>query len=434
MQTRMAKKSAYLFLVALWMAFEKFHLDWEFSWPWLNLGNAFANTTQWIQWYEFTGSFGGTLWVLIVNIIALGGVQHYLKTRKIKSSIRKAIPVLFWIAIPIAISLLIYTQRPLSEEKVLVTVLQPNIDPYQKKFTNTNVQLLEKITEVAKAELKQNPEFLLTPEGYLDEGFGLDLLAYKTTPIREVIGSFNTTYPETTLLTGAQSYRIYAQAKKAPTRTANQTQNGVWYDIYNSAFQFENNIEDQYYHKSKLVVGVEYMPYKHLLKPIMGEFLLDFGGTIATRGIQKKRSVFTSSKGISTAPIICYESIYGSYVTEYVRNGAQFLSIITNDAWWGNTQGHQQLLSYARLRAIENRRAVARSANTGISAFINSRGEIEKSLAYEAQGALIHSIELNKKLTFYTVYGDYLARWSFLIFGLLFLIALSGRNKSQAAF
>ena len=101
--------------------------------------------------------------------------------------------------------------------------------------------------------------------------------------------------------------------------------------------------------------------------------MLDFGGTVATRGIQNTRTVFEHAEGYKTAPIVCYESIYGEYVTEYVRNGAQFLSIITNDAWWGNTQGHKQLLSYARLRAIENRRAIARSANTGISAFINAK-------------------------------------------------------------
>ena len=114
------------------------------------------------------------------------------------------------------------------------------------------------------------------------------------------------------------------------------------------------------------------MPFKNTLEPFIGAFLLDFGGKIATRGIQKELTVFThQTKGIKTAPIICYESIYGDFVTEYVRKGANFLSIITNDAWWDDTQGHKQLLSYTRLRAIETRRAIARSANTGISAFIN---------------------------------------------------------------
>ncbi len=176
------------------------------------------------------------------------------------------------------------------------------------------------------------------------------------------------------------------------------------------------------------------MPYKAFLAPLIGEFLLDFGGTIATRGTQAYRTVFTNSNGIKTAPVVCYESIYGAYTTEYVRNGAQFLSIVTNDAWWGNTQGHQQLLSYARLRAIENRRDIARSANTGISAFINARGEVTQQIAYEKQGALTGKVKLYDHLTFYSIYGDYLARWAGFLFILLLCIALSGRLKDKATF
>ena len=135
---------------------------------------------------------------------------------------------------------------------------------------------------------------------------------------------------------------------------------------------------------------------------------------------------------MKTAPIVCYESIYGAFVTAMYameRNSC----IITNDAWWG-TQGHQQLLSYARLRAIENRRAIARSANTGISAFINAKGEVEQTLAYEKEGSLTAKVQLHNQLTFYSIYGDYLARWSIFLFGLLFCIALSGRLKEKAAF
>ncbi|MGB2404424.1 MAG: apolipoprotein N-acyltransferase, partial [Flavobacteriaceae bacterium] len=137
---------------------------------------------------------------------------------------------------------------------------------------------------------------------------------------------------------------------------------------------------------------------------------------------------------VKTAPIVCYESIYGAFVTQYVRKGAQFMSIITNDAWWGNTEGHRQLLSYARLRAIENRRAIARSANTGISAFINSHGQIIKRLGYEKKGALKGRLQLHDQLTFYTIYGDYLARWAIFLFVLLLCIALSGRLKEKSAF
>ena len=111
-------------------------------------------------------------------------------------------------------------------------------------------------------------------------------------------------------------------------------------------------------------------------------------------------------------------------------NGADFLAIVTNDAWWNNTQGHKQHLSYARLRAIETRRDIARSANTGISAFINAKGEITKSLVYDTQGALAGSVTLNEKQTFYVLAGDYIARIAIFIALFVFLITFFRRKKT----
>jgi len=184
------------------------------------------------------------------------------------------------------------------------------------------------------------------------------------------------------------------------------------------------------YHKSKLVVGVENFPFKSILKPIIGSIMLDMGGTVASRVTQKYRTVFPHhSKPISAAPIICYESIYGSFVSDYVKAGATFLAVISNDAWWDNTEGHRQLLQYTQLRAIETRREIARSANTGISALINAKGEIMKQLPYGEKGVLTGSIFSRKEMTFYTKYDDILNRWALFIFGLLSLTAISGRLK-----
>lgn len=432
--TRFPRKTAFLFLVSFWMAFEKFHINWDFSWPWLNLGNVFSESIYWIQWYEYTGTFGGTLWILLVNIIGLRYFSRLMEEKEKLKVIKSYSPQLLWIALPILLSLGLYRSIPPYKKTTKVIVVQPNLDPYQEKYVRTNAQLLQLTQEMAEEKLDSTVLFLLTPEGYLDEGYGLNLSDYTTTELYDKINLFTSRYPHLALITGAQSFRLYPPSKKTPSSTANALNNGGWFDVYNSVFHFENQKKPDYYHKSKLVVGVEYMPYKKYLEPLVGEFLLDFGGTVATRGIQENRAVFTHKKGIKTAPIVCYESIYGDYVTEYVRNGAQFLSIVTNDAWWGNTQGHQQLLSYARLRAIENRRGIARSANTGISAFINPKGEIQQTLAYEEKGFLIDEVPLNQTLTFYTIYGDYLARLAIFLFVLLLCIAISGRLKEKAAF
>lgn len=428
--TRVPKITATLFLISLWISFEKFHLNWDFSWPWLNLGNVFSENIFWIQWYEYTGVFGGSLWVLLLNFIGLRWFREYQQSKSLKSSLRGYLPNLLWIALPIAFSLGLYLDAQPSKNKTTVLVLQPNLDPYQDKYQYSNKQLLNLAKELTQDYSLDSIDFFLAPEGYLDEGAGLDLRNYQLQSFyKDQLQPFLNSYPKLSLLTGVQTYRLYPPSDKAPTSSANLMQKGGWYDVYNSAFQFNRLGQDQVYHKSKLVVGVEYMPYKAFFEPLIGEFLLDFGGTIATRGTQKKRTVFEHPKGIKTAPIICYESIYGSFVTDYVREGAEFLSIITNDAWWGATQGHQQLLSYARLRAIENRRAIARSANTGISGFINARGEIEQTLAYNKSGALVGQVERTNKLTFYTQYGDYIARWAILLCLLTSCIAISGRLK-----
>lgn len=432
--TRLPRISSQLLLVSLWISFEKFHLNWDFSWPWLNLGNVFSENIYWIQWYSYTGTFGGSLWILIINLIVLKWYRHYQVNRSLKDAVKGFIPSLLWIAIPIAISLYIYQNQPVVKESVEVVVVQPNIDPYEEKYQWSNATLLQLSEDISQDLISSSTDYLITPEGYFDEGFGFNLTNYKKDSFRDSIEGFLTKYPHISFLTGAQSFNLYPVSDLAPTSTANRLKNNRWYDVYNSAFQFNKKTQDQIYHKSKLVVGVEYMPYKRFFEPLIGNFLLDFGGTIATRGIQNNRSVFTNQKGVKTAPIICYESIYGAFVTEYVLAGAQFLSVITNDAWWGNTQGHQQLLSYARLRAIENRRAIARSANTGVSAFINTKGELIDQLPYGEKGALKNHVELNNYLTFYTRYGDLIARISVLIFILMISMALSGRLKEKAGF
>lgn len=427
---RLPKHSAALFLVSFWMAFEKFHLGWDLSWPWLTLGNVFSESILWIQWYEYTGVFGGTLWIWLVNFWAF----HAWQKRKLSAgSWRKQLArIVIGIALPIFISHLIYrNQEEANMGRISVVVLQPNLDPYQEKYSFTNAALLEKMISMTDEYLDEKTDYLLTPEGYFDEGFGLDLNRYQNQTFYASVSKWLTHYPQLHLLSGVQSYQVYPPNKKAPSPTANRSRNGQWYDVYNSAFDLSATEKDQVYHKSKLVPGVEFMPFKNTLEPFIGAFLLDFGGTIATRGIQKERTVFThQTKGIKTAPIICYESIYGDFVTEYVRKGANFLSIITNDAWWDDTQGHKQLLSYARLRAIETRRAIARSANTGISAFINTKGELVKTMKYNTGGALKAEIPVNDKITFYTRYGDVLAGWASLFFLLSGAIALSGRLKN----
>ena len=133
------------------------------------------------------------------------------------------------------------------------------------------------------------------------------------------------------------------------------------------------------------------------------------GGSLAGHGKQAIRAAFTSQAG-GVAPVICYESVYGEYTTGYVRHGANALFIITNDGWWDNTAGHIQHMKFASLRAIETRRDIARSANTGISCFINQRGDIRNKTSYDEPIAIKNSILMNDTITFYVRWGDIIGR------------------------
>jgi apolipoprotein N-acyltransferase len=178
-------------------------------------------------------------------------------------------------------------------------------------------------------------------------------------------------------------------------------------------------------------VGVEKMPYKNIIEPLLGDILLDFGGLSMTRGQQQNRESFYTDKDSYISPIICYESVYGEYVTKYFNKGYGILAIITNDAWWGNSQGHKQHMSYARLRAIENRKNIVRSANTGISGLINSRGDIEIKSNYDEEIVLNYQAYENDKVTFYIMYGDYIFRISLMLSLIIFSYFISSKIRGK---
>jgi apolipoprotein N-acyltransferase len=180
----------------------------------------------------------------------------------------------------------------------------------------------------------------------------------------------------------------------------------------------------QIYHKSKLVVGVEKMPFINYLG-FLGDLVINIGGTSGSLGRQNEAGNFTVNDSLQIAPVICYESVFGAYVADYIRKGAGLIFIITNDGWWKNTPGYKQHFSFARLRAIETRRSIARSANTGISGLINQRGDVLQSTDWWKEGVIKGDLNVNREITFYVRYGDFIGRISAFISALLILFLIS---------
>ena len=392
----------YISLISFWLCFEFIHLRWELTWPWLTLGNGFASFPQLIQWYEFTGAEGGTVWIWLCNILLFT-----LFANK-KFSLTFTAVTCFVIFQPILISFIQYNKPAIAKELPTknVVVVQPNIDPYNEKFDRSTLQSqMKKLSDLTKEKLNDETDYVVWPETALPQGIWLNDIQNEPTikECKKIIKHF----PKVNLITGMNAYKEYETDE---TVTARKYEDGNgWYDIFNAAVQIDNTDSFQVYLKSKLVPGVERMPYPGFFK-FLEPLTVNMGGITGSLGTQEHRGVFFAGDSTGIAPVICYESIFGEYLTEYVRRGAGLIFIITNDGWWGNTAGHEQHLHYASIAAIETRRSIARSANTGTSCFIDMKGNIYQSTEWWKPNAISAQLSVNNYVTFYVEHGDYLAR------------------------
>ena len=423
-------------LIPLWISFELIHHHWDLTFPWLTLGNAFSKNYKWIQWFEYTGVFGGSLWVLLVNIlifqIALNVNENGVRALLKKSAIIKLAVTVDILILPIIISYIIYNNYQEKNNPVNVVVVQPNIDPYNEKFTGSYGEQLNKMLALAENKIDPTTDFIVFPETALTENIWENTIENSGSIL--LLKNFLKKYPQIKIITGAATAYEYQPGETHTLTTKKFRDAEIYYEDYNTALQIDTNCL-QKYHKSKFVPGVEKMPWAWLLKPLE-KFALDLGGTTGSLCGQDSRGIFTSHSMRDTfriAPVICYESVYGEFVNGYINNGANIIFIITNDGWWGDTPGYHQNLLYGRLRAIETRRSIARSANTGTSCFINQTGDISQATDWWQPIAIKGSVNLNDKNTFYTMYGDYIA-WaaayiSFLIIGYVAFVKFKLRNN-----
>lgn len=404
---------ALIAFVFFWLSFEYLHLlDWGLSWPWLTIGNAFAERTSWIQWYEYTGTTGGTLWVLSINAL----LYHlYVRDNTKKPGLRTHIAFIILLIVPIIISTLIEEkeiQKNNTASKSFSTnivVVQPNIDPYEKINSGNLSNQINRLIVLSRKQIDTNTTLLVWPETAVFSYGGIDESKINETNELQSIFDFLRQYPNLHLFTGIESYRIFPEKHSIYSRPMGGMEK--FYELYNGAMLADSSGVLQFYHKSMLVPGVETLP-RFLL--FLGPVFEKFGGTAGGYARQEIRTTLPLKNHHIIAPAICYESIYGEYLSRYVKKGANLIAIITNDGWWGNTPGHKQHLAYARLRAIETRKWVVRSANTGISAFINPAGVIEQAANWWEPESLKHKIYTDTRETLFVKWGDWISKLALL--------------------
>jgi apolipoprotein N-acyltransferase len=435
-KSKLPKITISLAFIAFWCTWEFLHLRWQINWPWLNLGNVFAANQLWVQWYEYTGAFGGTIWVLVVNFLVYGFFQHSGHREPQRKSVnilynlchlcakKKFIALILTIITPILISLIIYKTYKIKQETALeVVIVQQNIDPWEEQYEKSNYELATLLIKTAKQKLTSKTALIVCPESALshtiDEEQLLNVVLYPP-PAFQLFDEMIQQYPKLNLILGLSTVAFFDSKNSSAAR---EFSDGNFAEFYNTACLY-NKDTIELYRKCRLVPGVERMPYPKVFW-FLEDLAIELGGISGSLGVDSKQRAFTlvTSQGkVKVGAPICYESIFGELFSQFVKDGAQLMCVITNDAWWGNTPGYKQHFEMSALRAIETRRYVLRAANTGISAFIDPLGNACQKTEYETQTAISQTVYLNSDMTFYTKYGDFLARIMLGITGLLFLM------------
>lgn len=413
-------KEGYISFVLYWVAFEYLHLNWELSWTWLTLGNAFANKPNLVQWYEYTGVLGGSVFVLVMNLLAFFGLRDLQSKSNVK--LRYLGAIVLSIVASFLVSMLVLRDDNDSGDEVEVVIVQPNIDPYTTKFITPPSEQIDKMVALAKQKLTPTTDYLIFPETAIPESHWEHEIEffYATEKIREL----HETSPNLKTIIGSLSTHLFLPGEKLTPAARGFRDGNGFYENYNSAIFIDSSAQTQMHKKSKLVLGVEKLPFINAI-PFLKKLSINLGGTSGVLGSSEHPTVFRSGKDSAIiAPIICYESIYGEYVTEYSRQGANLFAIITNDGWWDDTPGYKQHMAYARLRAIENRKYIVRSANTGISAVIDDRGSVLERTEWWEDAVISAKVKLNSTVTFYAKYGDYIGRIASLLAGLMIALTV----------
>lgn len=415
------RKQGYIALVFFWLTFEYWHYHWELSHPWLTIGNVFANAPILVQWYEWTGVLGGSLWLLIINILVFFAIQFYSRANTAKQRKFVLVILTIWLAVPITFSFARYYTYNSQGACFEVVVAQPNLDSYTEKFGPNMLnaaQQMDSIILPVSQVVTPNTQFVLAPETAIPFEFNeADFEAGH--PYYDYLEQARSQWQVPNFLIGASSYAVFDRKNSSASR---ELQDGGYFESYNTSVFWSSDAAPKFIHKSKLVLGVERIPFMKYL-PFMENFAMDMGGASGTLGVEEKALNF-KRQDLTFTSLVCYESIYGGWVADFVREGSQVIFIITNDGWWHDTPGYRQHFAFARLRAIETRRSIARSANTGSSGFINQRGDVLQQSKYGVQLAMREQLCLNGTLTPYVVHGDLIGRISQLAAVLIIILAL----------
>ena len=398
----------------------------DLKFPWLTIGHGLAKFTSFIQIADIIGAFGLSFVVLWINILIFKGIKTFRENLKVGS-------IYFSVAASIFIVIIIYGFIKISSadndaRKVKVGIIQPNIDPWNKWELGGLDEILDNYFSLSQKCVDEGAQIILWPETALPVYLMSGTYQSQVDSIYSFLKKNNVS-----LLSGMPDFLIYE--KKAPPNAKYSEIGKYHYATYNSILLLQSNtFELQRYGKMQLVPLGEHTPFVDQL-PFLGD-LLKWGVGISGWNIGKDTTVFKfvyDKDTIKVGGLVCYESVFPTFPNYFVDRGAQFLTVLTNDSWYGNLSGPYQHKEFANLRAVENRRAVVRCANGGVSCLINKYGVTEVETEMFTRTHLVVNVPLNDEKTFYTknplIVPVLSSAFSLWIFGINILIWMKKKFK-----
>lgn len=398
-------KFSSLYFIASWLTVEMIQANFQLGSPFYNLGNNLGANPKLIQWYEFTGAAGGTLWILVVNFL----LYSLLKNRKSKEnqSVQKSVVALVVITLPIMASNAIYANYNDKGNAKEIVIIHPSIENSGDAKYRVNIyELMDTYLELMLPEITVNTEYVVLPETAItNAGWVRD---FNRNMVFNRFYEQTDKFPNVKLITGAVTYEAIPNVetikhyKKIPGIRYSEKYK-TWYYTYNAALQIDKKQAVQMRVKDGLVAYQEYAPYPTIL-PRLTPVGIDF--QFSQRN--KNRSVFNAANNLKTASFICYEAVFSKLFFKAAREGAQAFFVMLNEGWYKEDKVPRQFLQHSLIKAIENRRSIAHSSNSGISAFINQRGDVIDETDSKAPEVLRQKIKMNRKVTVAARLGNFI--------------------------
>ncbi len=391
------KNIALLLLPFFWVTYEYAYSVTDFKFPWLTFGNSLPYFTSYIQIAEIIGVYGLTLLIIFSNVFIYRSIKVYIEEKKFdKFSISVAAAILI---IPIVYGNYKISNYLEPEETIRVGLIQPNLDPNEKWKAGSLDEQLNLYLDLSTQAISSGAELLIWPETALPVYLLAGRYSNEVNKLHEFVDTNNVP-----ILTGMPDATFYRDRNKAPEDAKPLSNSKTVYTSYNSVLLFQPGIKNvQKYGKIKLVPFGEKVPLVDVL-PFLGDWIKWEVG-LSGWNTGRDTTVFNTTiegRDIKIGGIICIESIYPDFTSVFVKKGAEFIAVVTNDSWYGDSSGPYQHKEISVIRAVENRRAVVRAANGGISCLIDPLGRTLADTKMYTRTFLVVNVPLEHNLTFYT--------------------------------